>query len=186
MSKHPQSLASNSTTRHWIFKFLHKTSPPLIPHISATKLLVVPMYLDKPAIHSPCSSLTAPPHPDLLELPILKPSVFNFFQPLGGLSHRTLLITLRVDCLGKGTKCMNSTTWLLMTDGRFGFGFFPLKTNWFLLFYIKHTTKGKSNLQWGLPRIKLLFAFPFVLNQFWRLEFQNPWFPESPFLTGST
>ena len=168
------TLASTSTIKHWILRFLQRTNQSRRPHISATKLLAEPICSVNPESHLPCSSLTTPPQPVRPLLPNLDPSVLSFFHPIRGLSHRIRLITLQIECLGDVAQHRNSKAWARMWEANPGFWLFPLKTLRFLLFQKFHKAIGKRIPHWKPPR--MLLSFPLVLNHSWESFLQKSWF----------
>ena len=158
-----------------MFKLQQSKRPSLSPYNSAMKLLVEPICLVKPATHSPCSSCTIPPQPDLSDPSKHDPSVFSFFQPAGGISQRKLLMVLQFGFLGESTQQINSETWFIISFGRFWFSVFLLKTTIFRLFHIHHLAKEKVIFQGGFPWARLLLVFPLRLIQSWSLLIQNSW-----------
>ena len=138
-------LAFISTLRQLIFKLQQSWRPSCSPHNSAAKLEVTPIRLLNPITHCPFALLTKPPQPASLWSPMHAPSVFNFFQPCSGLSHRIHLVILWFPNLGVATQWRYSLAWYTISITKFGLLAFPLKMITFLLFQMFQIAKGKNH-----------------------------------------
>ena len=164
--------ASNSTTRNSMFKLQQRIRPSHSPHNSVVKLFAEPMCVEKPATHSPWSSLTKPPQPALSAPPNHDPSVLSFFQPKGGLSQQILLLIFRIGFLGECTQYMYSNTWFIISFDRLWFTLFPLKTTIFRFIHIYHTAKEKVIFQGGFSLGTATIGFPIAIDPI--LEISHP------------
>ena len=114
------------------------------------KLFAFSIFLVKPIIQLPRSSLIKPP-------PLVEPktasedlSILNFTQPELGFSHLTCLIAMRLLHLGRVAQSTYSMAYIDITLTRFGLTILLLKTTWFCCFQINQMATGKRMCQ-GTP-----------------------------------
>ena len=114
-SKSTMDLASISISIAGKWRFKHWRSPSLRPHSSAAKLIVIPIFLSYPQIHSPSSFLMSPPLPAKPGLPVEEPSKLSLNHLASSFSHLILLSTLFAIVLGSFTQCSYSmASWKIL------------------------------------------------------------------------
>ena len=145
-------------------------SPSLKAHSSASKLDVTPMFLEKPNTQLPISSLRIPPPPANPGFPKEEPSVFNFHQPLLGLSHLTSFIMNLLTAFQSVAYQWNSLAWLTIWTVRFGLKLVLWKMNLFLCFHNNQIASIKTIFHGGWLCKITWFLAALVVNQVWRSE----------------
>ena len=138
------TLASISISRAIRLREMHKESPSLRAHSSASTLEEIPMLWVKPLIHFPLQSRIRPPPLTLLGFPKADPSEFSLYQPSHGLVQLTwikALVTLLSALLMQYIYSWAACIMLLYT---FGLARFSLNAKSFLCSHNFHTAKGNK------------------------------------------